>query len=129
MEAWLLREWQTGSPWQILLRPVSWLYALVTGVRRQLYRSGILASQRVDVPVIVIGNITVGGTGKTPLVLALVQHLQISGWRCGIVSRGYTRAGRSEARPGTVIHVDASQPNTGAVIMYETMNAVASRPM
>ena len=91
MEAWFLRQWQVSSPWQAILRPLSWLFALMTMLRRALYRSGIWPSTRVGVPVIVVGNITVGGTGKTPLVLALVQSLARAGWRCGIVSRGYSR--------------------------------------
>ncbi|MEP7157077.1 MAG: tetraacyldisaccharide 4'-kinase [Betaproteobacteria bacterium] len=103
MEAWFLREWQQGSAWQIVLRPLSWLYALLTALRRLLYRIGLFNVERVDVPVIVVGNITVGGTGKTPLVLAIVQHLQKSGRRCGIISRGYTR--ESASAQGTVIHV------------------------
>jgi tetraacyldisaccharide 4'-kinase len=74
-----------------LLRPFSWIFAGLTGLRRALYRNGILARKRAGVPVIVVGNITVGGTGKTPLVLALAESLKRSGFHCGIVTRGYTR--------------------------------------
>lgn len=91
MEAWLLREWQRTSFWQVLLRPLSWVFALLASARRSLYRSGILKSERIGVPVVVIGNISVGGTGKTPTVLAIVKLLGFLGWRCGIILRGYSR--------------------------------------
>ncbi|MEO8101103.1 MAG: tetraacyldisaccharide 4'-kinase [Betaproteobacteria bacterium] len=93
MDAWFLREWQHNSPWQILLRPLSWLFAVLVLLRRALYRTGILKSERVRVPVIVVGNVTVGGTGKTPLVLEIAQSLGRAGWHCGILSRGYSRGG------------------------------------
>lgn len=72
-----------------LLLPLSWLFALTVALRRALYRAGIFAVRRVDVPVIVVGNITVGGVGKTPLVIALVQRLRAAGYKPGVVSRGY----------------------------------------
>ncbi|MBL8524554.1 MAG: tetraacyldisaccharide 4'-kinase [Betaproteobacteria bacterium] len=104
MEAWFLREWQRTSPWQILLRPVSWVFALLAGVRRWLYRSGWLERERIDVPVIVVGNITVGGTGKTPLVLALASLLARGGYHPGIVTRGYRRGRQADAER-FIIHV------------------------
>lgn len=104
MEAWFLREWQRTSPWQVLLRPFSWIFALVAAVRRWCFRAGLLECERVDVPVIVVGNITVGGAGKTPLVLALAELLVRSGHRPGIVTRGYSRGG-SHRTERFVIHV------------------------
>lgn len=104
MEAWFLREWQRNSPWQILLRPLSWVFALLAATRRWLYRSGWLERERIDVPVIVVGNITVGGTGKTPLVLALAEWLARSGHCPGIITRGYSRSGSRHAE-GFIIHV------------------------
>jgi len=89
LEAFFTREWQRNSAWQILLRPLSWLFGLVAGSRRALFRAGVLKIHRLRVPVIVIGNICVGGTGKTPLVMAVVKWLQEQGYRPGIVSRGY----------------------------------------
>ncbi len=91
MEAWFLQQWQRNSPWQILLRPLSWVFAMLVRVRRMLYRAGILKSERIGVPIIVVGNITVGGTGKTPVVLAIAKYLGKLGWHCGIISRGYAR--------------------------------------
>jgi len=71
------------------LLPLSWLFRLLVSVRRALYRGALLRSYRLSVPVIVIGNLTVGGSGKTPLVLWLVERLREAGWRPGIISRGY----------------------------------------
>jgi tetraacyldisaccharide 4'-kinase len=108
MEAWFLREWQRNSLWQIGLRPVSWLFGWLVAVRRFLYRHDWLGSERIDVPVIVVGNITVGGTGKTPLVLALAATLKRAGYKPGIVTRGYRR----DSKPGAedfIIHVVPAQ--------------------
>lgn len=73
--------------WPLL--PLSWLFRLLAGMRRWLYHCGVLHSCRLSVPVVVVGNLTVGGSGKTPLVLWLVRSLQEQGWRPGIISRGY----------------------------------------
>ena len=91
MEAWLTSEWQRNGPWQLFLRPVSWLFGLLAKFRRGAFRVGLLKSYSVGVPVIIVGNISVGGTGKTPLVLALVEALTKHGMHCGIVTRGYHR--------------------------------------
>lgn len=80
------------------LLPVSWLFRLLVSVRRTLYRCALLRSYRLPVPVIVIGNLTVGGSGKTPLVLWLVERLHQAGWRPGVISRGYG-GGEAGARP------------------------------
>lgn len=98
MEAWLTNEWQRTSAWQILLRPVSWLFRLLVAIRRGAYKAGLFRSLAVRVPVIVVGNVTVGGTGKTPLVLALVKALGQGGLKCGIVTRGYLGKAGSEGR-------------------------------
>ena len=103
MEAWLTREWQRTSAWQIFLRPVSWLFRLLIAIRRGAYRVGLLRSRSVGVPVIIVGNITVGGTGKTPLVLALVDALAKRGMHCGIVTRGYQRGSNARATPAIQI--------------------------
>lgn len=81
--------WYTRSPWLVLLTPVSLVYRLAVWLRRLAYRSGLARSHRLAVPVIVVGNITVGGTGKTPLVAWLAGYLQAKGYRPGIISRGY----------------------------------------
>ena len=71
------------------LLPVSWLFCVLVLLRRCLYRLGLIRSSRLPVPVVVVGNLTVGGSGKTPLVLWIVDELRAHGWRPGIISRGY----------------------------------------
>lgn len=88
------RYWQSINPISLLLWPLSLPFALVAAVRRTAYRWGLLRTRRFAVPVVVVGNITVGGTGKTPLVIWLADHLRRQGWRPGIVSRGYGGAAR-----------------------------------
>lgn len=83
------RLWYNGSPLSWLLLPLTGLFWLLTRLRRGLFRTGILRSHAVTVPVVVIGNITVGGTGKTPVALWLVESLRERGVRVGVVSRGY----------------------------------------
>ncbi len=74
-----------------LLAVLSWLYAGVTSLRRTLYACGVIQRTRLPVPVIVVGNLVVGGAGKTPLTRMLAQQLRAAGWKPGIVSRGYGR--------------------------------------
>src|SRR5258706_15212963 len=87
------RHWYRLSPVSVLLFPVSLVFRLLVAFRRLLFRLGILHSVRLEVPVIIVGNLTVGGTGKTPLVLALVEALRAKGLRPGILSRGYGGGG------------------------------------
>jgi tetraacyldisaccharide 4'-kinase len=89
LEAQLTRRWYGRPLWLWLLWPLEWLYRAVVAARRSAYRRGWLASWRAPVPVLVVGNIAVGGTGKTPVVIALCQALRSAGWRPGIISRGY----------------------------------------
>ena len=85
----LERHWYRITPLHLILFPVSLLFRLLVALRRALYRSRILSGHQLAVPVIVIGNISAGGTGKTPLTLALAQQLAGRGWHPLIVSRGY----------------------------------------
>ncbi|MDX2372887.1 tetraacyldisaccharide 4'-kinase [Psychrobacter sp. PP-21] len=89
IETTITHAWQRRALWLWLLLPVSWLYGLITMLRRNAYKSGLLSSYRAPVPVMVIGNITVGGSGKTPLIIALVSYLQRHGIKVGVISRGY----------------------------------------
>lgn len=89
MKQAVTRAWHEGAAWLWLLWPLTLLFALVSRLRRNLYRFGLLPAQRFPLPVVVVGNITVGGTGKTPLTLALIERLRAEGFRPGVVSRGY----------------------------------------
>ncbi|HEX7954032.1 MAG TPA: tetraacyldisaccharide 4'-kinase [Burkholderiales bacterium] len=109
--AFLDRHWYRLSWLSLLLLPLAAAFGSVVAVRRALFRAGILASHRMPVPVIVVGNITVGGTGKTPLVLWLSDFLRSQGYAPGIVSRGYGGRGQTMAvRPGTAADVAGDEP-------------------
>jgi tetraacyldisaccharide 4'-kinase len=95
---WLLARWYGRRPIAPLL-PLSWLFVAATALRRILYRRGLWRAQSLPVPVIVVGNLVVGGAGKTPVVAAVATALRAAGWRPGIVSRGYGGSWRS---PGLV---------------------------
>ena len=101
LASWFQREWQRSSFWQILLRPISWLFQILTALRRVGFRRGWLKSERLPLTVIVVGNITVGGSGKTPLVIYLVEQLRAAGYVPGVISRGYggTERGPFEVGP------------------------------
>ena len=77
------------APVLLALVPLSWFFRLLVALRAALYRRGLLPSFRLPVPVVVVGNLTVGGSGKTPCVLWLVERLRAAGWQPGIVSRGH----------------------------------------
>ena len=104
IETTMTRAWQRQAAWLWLLLPVSWLYGFITMMRRQAYKIGLFASYRAPIAVMVIGNITVGGSGKTPLIIALVNHLQKQGVKVGVISRGY--GGDSSQMPA-LVHADS----------------------
>ena len=81
--------WYKGARVPIWTWPLATLYGALTGLRRWLFRRGWLRSERLAVPVIVIGNLSVGGTGKTPLTIAVADALRLHGFRPGVVSRGH----------------------------------------
>ncbi len=83
--------WSRKGPLNFLLLPLSLLFGVVAMLRRCSYRSGLLHSGHPGVPVIVVGNLTAGGSGKTPFVIWLVQWLESQGHKPGVVSRGYGR--------------------------------------
>jgi tetraacyldisaccharide 4'-kinase len=93
MERAITGLWYSGGSAALLLEPLAWLYRAVTAVRRAMYAGGLLSAQRVGRPVVVVGNLTVGGTGKTPLVAWLAERLKERRLSVGILSRGYGRSG------------------------------------
>ncbi|VTU35058.1 Tetraacyldisaccharide 4'-kinase [Variovorax sp. PBS-H4] len=90
----LQRAWLQRGALAALLWPVSLVYGALSALRRVFYRLGILGTERVGVPVIVVGNVIAGGSGKTPVVMAVVRHLQARGLKVAVVSRGYGRSTR-----------------------------------
>lgn len=117
-------RWWWGSSFNllsVLLLPLSLLYWMVITVRRWAFSSGLLASYRAPIPVIVIGNISVGGNGKTPFTIALVEYLIAKGYKPAIVSRGY--GGKSSDYPMEVF-ADSSVKQTGdeALLLKQTCN-------
>ena len=95
----LVRDWwRPHLTWRTaLLLPPAWLFGLAGALRRALFAAGILRAVRLPVPVLVVGNLTLGGSGKTPLVIHLVAEFARAGLNPGVVSRGY---GADAASPG-----------------------------
>ncbi|NQD37631.1 tetraacyldisaccharide 4'-kinase [Permianibacter sp. IMCC34836] len=104
-QAWYGPRWRLCGLW-----PLHVLMRLLVAIRRRLFRWGWLRSEHPGIPVIVVGNISVGGTGKTPLVLWLAEHLRAQGWQPGIVSRGY--GGKAERYP-CIVTPDSAAAEVG----------------
>ena len=119
-EPFFRQQWQRNSAWQIVLQPLAWLFAGLSALRRGLYRSGLFTSTKIAVPVIVVGNISVGGTGKTPLVVALANRLAQNGRHVGIVTRGYARAAGGQSDEAVLISQRSAAP------VVENQNRVAA---
>lgn len=88
--------WYGKRPLSMLLLPLGWIYRLVAVCRKLIYSVGLLTVHKVGAPVVVVGNLTAGGTGKTPLIIWLAQYLRSRGYSPGIISRGY--GGREKRR-------------------------------
>lgn len=116
------RIWSGRSPLYWLLVPLSVLYGFITFLIRQSYRRGWRKSWRAPVPVIVVGNLTAGGNGKTPVVIWLVEQLQRKGYRVGVVSRGY--GGKAQHYPLLVDDdVTTAQAGDEPVLIYQRTGA------
>jgi len=89
LESTLTRAWLRRGPLALALWPLSLPFRLLAALRRRLFHAGFLQSERLPVPVVVVGNIFIGGTGKTPLTIWLVQQLRAAGLRPGVISRGH----------------------------------------
>jgi len=104
---WAQRGWQARLLW-----PLSQVYRALSGGRRWLYTLGVFRTEHLPVPVIVVGNVVVGGAGKTPTVLALLDHLKSRGWTPGVISRGHGRQGHetSEVLANTTADEGGDEP-------------------
>ncbi|CAM6224812.1 tetraacyldisaccharide 4'-kinase [Citrobacter sedlakii] len=118
----IARIWSGESPLWRLLLPLSWLYGLVSGAIRLCYQLGIKRAWRAPVPVVVVGNLTAGGNGKTPVVIWLVEQLQRRGLRVGVVSRGY--GGKAAAYP-LLLSAETTTAEAGdePVLIYQRTGA------
>lgn len=108
---WLIQSQRRGwLAW--LLWPVSIVYGLLMASRRLLYGLGLKKTHKLDVPVVVVGNVVVGGAGKTPTVIAVVNHLRAQGWHPGVVSRGHGRQSQQvvDVQPDTPLTVSGDEP-------------------
>ena len=81
--------WNKQAKWLVVLRPLSWIYQAGFQFNKKMYDAGLKSRYSAPIPVMVIGNITVGGSGKTPLLIHLVKYLQLKNVRVGVISRGY----------------------------------------
>ena len=125
----IARIWSGESPLWRLLLPLSWLYGLVRGGIRLCYKLGLKRAWRAPVPVVVVGNLTAGGNGKTPVVIWLVEQLQQRGIRVGVVSRGY--GGKAATYP-LLLTADTTSAEAGdepVLIFQRTGVPVAVSPV
>ncbi len=117
-EGWLNRIWYQAKLPALLLWPLSLIFCLAVRLRIWLYEQNLLKSEKLAVPVIVVGNLTVGGTGKTPLVLWLATFLRKAGYRPGIICSGYN--GQATAQPLNVVpSTDPQQAGDEAVLLAQ----------
>ncbi|MGB9991103.1 tetraacyldisaccharide 4'-kinase [Pseudoduganella rhizocola] len=136
LESTLIRAWLRRGPLACALWPVSLLFRALSALRRLLFRAGVLKSARLPVPVVVVGNIFIGGTGKTPLTIWLVEALRAAGMKPGVVSRGFGSSGEG-ARAVTALSSPAEvgdEPvliaaRTGVPVMVSRVRAEAGRAL
>ena len=136
LESTLTRNWLRRGPLACALWPLSLVFRLLSRLRVALFRAGVLKSSRLPVPVVVVGNIYIGGTGKTPLTIWLVQALQAAGMRPGVISRGFGSAGegaREVSAASTPAQVGDEplliRQRTGAPVMVGRDRAATGRAL
>lgn len=132
----LQRFWARTGVLNVALLPLAGVFALAASLRRLAYRRGWLAAVAVGVPVVVVGNITAGGSGKTPLVIWLLEHLRAQGRRPGVVSRGYggTARGCVDVGAGSAPAEVGDEPllihlKTGAPVVVGRDRVAAARTL
>ena len=132
----LSQAWLRRGPLALALWPLSWVYGLLWRVRTALYRLGLLSSHKLPVPVVVVGNVVVGGAGKTPTVIALVKHLEAHGLHPGVVSRGHGRQGSAvlEVTPHTPSLQSGDEPaliarHTGVPVFVSPQRVAAAQAL
>ena len=129
--------WYDDGPVPLHARVLAGAYAGVVGMREALYRRGLLRRRGVGVPVVVVGNLVAGGSGKTPLTIALVERLRAEGWTPGVATRGYGREQAAQARwvdAGTDPAVGGDEPTlvarrTGARVRADRDRVAAARAL
>lgn len=132
----LQQAWLSRGPLALALWPLSALFAALTAIRRALYHAGWLPTQRLTVPVVVVGNLIAGGAGKTPTVMAVVSLLRRHGFTPGVVSRGYGRASDSliDVQPTTPVAACGDEPllmriRLGAPVVVGRNRVAAARQL
>lgn len=118
MQAWVGQRAQDRGL-ALALWPISAVFGALVWIRQALYKLGVFTQHVLPVPVLVVGNVLVGGVGKTPIVIALVQHLTQQGWRVGVLSRGYGRLPKS----------DKNQPDIHPVLADSAAQDVGDEPL
>jgi len=117
LETWFNQSWYGRIPWTWLLLPFMWVYAAVVKRKRHQFEAN---SGTSAIPTIVVGNITVGGTGKTPVVQSLVRFLQDKGYKVGVISRGY--GGSQTQHPHLITASDsASQVGDEPYMLWQSL--------
>ena len=137
LESTLSREWLRRGPLACALWPLSLLFRALAAGRRALYAAGLSRADRLPVPVVVVGNIFIGGTGKTPLTIWLIDALRQAGYTPGVVSRGFGSAAAAAPQLVTASSAPADvgdEPvliaaRTGAPVMVGRRRAQAGRAL
>ncbi|HFB65954.1 MAG TPA: tetraacyldisaccharide 4'-kinase [Aeromonadales bacterium] len=122
LEKIITQAWYQNKKWILIFYPLELFFSLAQKIRRFFYNTGLFKSYRADVPVIVVGNILVGGTGKTPLVMELVSVLKSAGYSPGIITRGY--GGECKKYP-LVVNKQSTAREVGdeAILLYRNTQA------